>query len=703
MAIKLTAYEGVKIQQNHYIEYIDIYLLDHESTTLKETTILSKDFDSDEDAFTIKITNQGDNSDILNVNYVKLVDIDTRYYFVTGAKRLSDAIWQLSLILDVVNTYSDDILFANSFKQVSIKRRHKDRWKLNNTTKNYERVFDRVDEGFDELTTQIETAREVNNEDFYLVTKEIPSVESADFWNFSGKLFSQIYCNETNQEEYNIINYYLNPANSDLCIPDIAKINNVFVCGKPILCTTSGITNHIADLFVVSMTSSTNTGTRQCSANLYSFKRTANGKYTCVDERRTIIFGASPSTNSFHIEGLADNLTWYYNTAFEPSIDSKEYSLDELVGSSATKHSCSTYEVSTALVPITNIDTTDSSIKTIINIPVDVQNSNLVWFREGACCVFNDLISNTKNLDISTDNVLSKINKVIRERNINYESKLYGSYVRKHYIAYDAFKLPAMPEYLNDLSNLKITTYIPNDMTTNIMIMSDTIVETGYKSNVLMCSRNNNLSVFSDSYLDYIRNGYNYDQKNQAMSNISNWVNFGSSVIGTGVGINKAKDNAFMASNVLSMGINTVTSLGSSIMSSIQNEQALSNKRNQILNSSVSMSGSDNVLLFKETNYGYNLIQYVVEAPNGELLNSIWNLFYFTGYADNLYYEIMPKIRTRAYFNYVQADIYQCSITNAKIRNRIIAAYGAGITFEWQYNNTWLCEGTLYENWEESI
>ena len=706
MAIRLTAYEGVKIQQNHYIEYIDIYLQDHESTTLKETTILSKDFDSDEDAFTIKITNQGDNSDILNVNYVKLIDIDTRYYFVTGAKRLSNEIWQLSLVLDVVNTYRDDILFTNSFKQVSIKRRHKDRWKLNNTTKNYERVFDKVDEGFDELTTQIETTREVNSEDFYLVTKEIPSVESADFWNFSGKLFSQIYCNESNQEEYNIKNYYISEPNSSFCSTTLLapSMTVVISCDKPILSTALSSTNHIADLFVLSTTYYRYTGSTdmRCGANLASYKKTANGKFTCVDIRVGII-DKIVTDKSLHFESLADNLTWYYNCKATPNIDGKEYSLDELVGSSAIKHSCSTYEVSTTLVPITSIDTTDSSIKTIINIPVDVQNSNLVWFREGACCVFNDLISNTKNLDISGDNVLSKINKVVRERNINYESKLYGSYVRKHYIAYDAFKLPAMPEYLNDLSNLKITTYVPNDMTTNIMVMSDTIEQTGYKSNVLMCSRNNNLSIFSDSYLDYIRNGYNYDQKNQAMSNISNWVNFGSSIVGTGIGINKAKDNAFMASNVLSMGINAVTSLGSSIMSSIQNERSLLNKRNQILNSSVSMSGSDNVLLFKEVNYGYNLIEYVVEAPNSELLNSIWNLFYFTGYADNLYYEVMPKIKTRAYFNYVQADIYQCSITNAKVRNRIIAAYGAGITFEWQYNNTWLCEGTLYENWEESI
>lgn len=106
-------------------------------------------------------------------------------------------------VLDVVNTYRDDILFVNNLKQVSIKRRHKDRWKLNNTTKNYERVFDRVDEGFGDLPTQLDVTREINSNDYYLVTKELKSNDT-NIFNYSGQLFSQIYCNDDDDTEYTI-------------------------------------------------------------------------------------------------------------------------------------------------------------------------------------------------------------------------------------------------------------------------------------------------------------------------------------------------------------------------------------------------------------------------------------------------------------------------------------------------------------------
>ena len=699
MAIKLTAYEGVKIQQNHYIEYIDIYLLDHESTTLKETTILSKDFDSDEDAFTIKITNQGNNSDILNVNYVKLVDIDTRYYFVTGAKRLSNDIWQLSLVLDVVNTYRDDILFANSFKQVSIKRRHKDRWKINSVNKRYERIFDKVDEGFDKVTSIVESKEDINKNDYYLVVREIPSVEAQKFYNYSSTLFSRVYSNADDDTEYKI---------NKNCVEDRQFANTSGYTGghvqtllvgdsSPIYLNYQGY-SFIADLFLVECYCTTGNIVKMLVG---AYSKTASGAYTC-NAVHEVYNGYRSDIGTYFCEGFS-TFTGYDYVSGEPNVDGKEWDLNDLIGSSTTykEFNSEVVELTKTMHKIDTISKSDSSIKTIINIPVDIETSNLIWWNYGVYCIFNEIITSSKKLTLY-GNTLQTINKKVQERSQGYESKLYGSYIRDHYIAYDNYKLPIQPEYLLYPDSLELNVNIPNDMTTNIMIYAN-IEETSYNNNVLMCSRNNNLSVFTNSYLDYIRNGYNYDEKNKTMNNISNWVSFGTGLVGTGIGAINSKNNAFMGANALSMGINAATSLTNSIMSSIQNEQSLANKRNQILNSSVSMSGSDNLLLFKKINFGLNAIQYVVEAPNSELLNSIWNLFYFTGYADNLYYEVMPKIKTRAYFNYIQADIYQCSITNAKIRNRIIAAYGAGITFEWQYNNTWLCEGTLYENWEESI
>ena len=160
-----------------------------------------------------------------------------------------------------------------------------------------------------------------------MLTKEVPSVESADFWNFSGKLFSNIYCNETNQEKYTIKNYYIHEPNSSFCKTSSGtteKMTTVISCDKPILCTTIGTINHIADLFILVTYTVESYNDQKCDAYLYSYKRTANGKYTCVDARSNIITTTSTSAKSFHFEGLSSNLAWYYNCQAVPSIDGKE-------------------------------------------------------------------------------------------------------------------------------------------------------------------------------------------------------------------------------------------------------------------------------------------------------------------------------------------------------------------------------------------
>lgn len=702
MAIQLTTYEDVKIQQNHYIEDIESYLMQRVSVYINEQTILSKDFDSDEEAFTIKATCNGDITDSNAINYAKLKDVTTgeiRYYFVTSVKRLSESVWQLALTLDVVNSYNSYVLNVNSFKQVSIKRRHKDRWKLNSTTSKYERVFDKVDEGLDKVTSIVESKTNINSADCYLVSRDIPSIEATNFYNYSSQLFSQIYDNAGTNYYYINRNLWSYTFDSSMSVNEwksyLIRSNDHL----PLRFNMYGY-DIIGDMINIYIQRYAYLTTIYYNVKIGIYSQDGES-FTCLNVFEFNTMGKEVPSIYCYCEGLGA-FKVYQDCACIPQVDSVAWSWSDLLGSGSLLKDSQIIPTRTQIPSIDSINKSDSSIKTIINIPVEIDSSNLVLFNGYASAVFNRTITYSKNIDVSATNVLSKINKVVRERDINFESKLYGSYIRDHYIAYDNFKLPVQPEY-SDLSSLGFKIVIPNDMTTNLMIESTKTKETGYNSNKLLCSRNNNLSIFTNAYLDYIRNGYNYDDKNKTMSNISNWVNFGSNIIGTGVGAYKAKGNAFMGANVVSMGVNAVTSLGSSIMSSIQNEQSLANKRNQILNSSVSMSGSDNVLLFKNMNDGLNVIQYVVEAPNEALLNSIYNLFYFTGYADNLYYEVMPKIKTRAYFNYIQADIYQCSIANSRVRNRILAAYGAGITFEWKYNNTHLMEGSLYENWEESI
>ena len=115
-------------------------------------------------------------------------------------------------------------------------------------------------------------------------------------------------------------------------------------------------------------------------------------------------------------------------------------------------------------------------------------------------------------------------------------------------------------------------------------------------------------------------------------------------------------------------------------MSGVENAQALANKRQQLMATSPSISGNSSLDIFNE--YAGNALRFVVEKPTDEVLENIYNLFYFTGYADNLYYDTMPIIKTRQYFNYVQADIAYSTITNPKEKQRLIDAYSNGITFE---------------------
>lgn len=706
----VTFYKNCTIQPNHYIDNISSYLSRHLSFKRELTT--SKDFISDRESFTIKIEVSEtfvQQQEPGTWNYCMVSTVDEggiekeqyRYYFITEVKNVSQFIYEFTLSLDVVNSYQSDINNTSLFKEVTVQRRHKDRWKFDSVNQRYLRVFDKVDEGFGNVTNTIETQRDINSSDYYLVVQEMPTVEGS-FYNYSNTLLSKVYCNNDDGDTTYSINkncWYKNLSTYVTTTP-----TSYFYYGdKPLWFNVNGKI-WIADLILM-VCNKLSATIPNYNIDVYCFKKTAAGQFVCESEDKGVYY--SSTDYSVYLESLG-KFKWSQCKFLRPTV-TQSYSLSDLIDSN--KGSSWTEKVSTTVPTLDTISTVDSSLKAIINIPADIEESNLVWFNAGVCSIFNQTISNTYGVSLD-GNIIQKANwqgGQITNRMIDYESKLYGSYVRDHYIAYDTFKLPIQPEYLNQLDTLGVDVTIPNDMTTNVMIQATTMQDTGYNANVLMCSRNNNLSIFTSDYLDYLRNGYNYDQKNKVMSNVTNWVNAGLSIAGTGVslGTNLKKDNNgngngvanLAALNVISSGVSAATSLGNAIVSSVQNEQSLANKRNQILNSSVNMSGSDNVLLFKQL-MGWNVIQYVVEAPNKDLLENIYNLFYFTGYADNLFYDTMPEIKTRRYFNFMQANINRCNISNNKERNRIVNAYASGITFEWQYNNTWLSYGTLYENWE---
>ena len=43
--------------------------------------------------------------------------------------------------------------------------------------------------------------------------------------------------------------------------------------------------------------------------------------------------------------------------------------------------------------------------------------------------------------------------------------------------------------------------------------------------------RSNEMPIYSNAYIDYINNGYNYDRKNLDEQKASRWVNFGANIL----------------------------------------------------------------------------------------------------------------------------------------------------------------------------
>ena len=119
------------------------------------------------------------------------------------------------------------------------------------------------------------------------------------------------------------------------------------------------------------------------------------------------------------------------------------------------------------------------------------------------------------------------------------------------------------------------------------------------------------------------------------------------------------------------------------------------------MNATVNISGSDDLALFHLYNSSSGL-RLNVTVPHDNVESAEFDLFYYFGYADNKIYDELPTIKTRQYFNYIKCDIGFMKPSNMSphILNDIQEKFSRGITYEWNYNNTWLSQGTLYENWE---
>ena len=227
--------------------------------------------------------------------------------------------------------------------------------------------------------------------------------------------------------------------------------------------------------------------------------------------------------------------------------------------------------------------------------------------------------------------------------------------------------------------------------------------------NILPCTRNNEVTIYSSDYLNYMRTGYNFDKKANSLALTQNIINSAIGVLGTGVGtglqiagqIRGAKAaalnatrpmlnagytstelreeylknyaatkserniNSIATNQMLGLGINAGQAVINTIFQASQQANSLKAKQANLAIQKASVSGSDDLNLMKYYS-GNKLVMYEF-GPIDVIKNNICDIFYYTGYAVNK--QEIPNMFSRSNFNFIQCDpIFTTASTNKFIK-----------------------------------
>ena len=432
------------------------------------------------------------------------------------------------------------------------------------------------------------------------------------------------------------------------------------------------------------------------------------------------------------------------------------------------------------------VDRTDSKILKIIKLPYcpcDLE------YEDGVIIVASsnwnyDTVANTLKLtdinsklirDLTTNvaiNPLSPLSLNVptldtaAKRNDYYESKLYHSELYQPKITYDSFGFQFNLERVSSFDYLKQKKFDIDFIMTSTINSKFMFRFKDYNPinaiddypNVMIVSRNNEVSMYNSPYLDYLRNGYNYDQKAKTLSAVQNGLNvvFGglgagvnAAVISGGIGraarqelakarglynINELVDfdspdavrtmsnanaarqrvqtaqegvnavNSRLIGVGAAAGISVASGIANSVLSAVQTENSLNAKMASLQAQAVSVAGSDDLDLLEA--YSGNRAKLITYKASDEVRALMADLFYYCGYVESA--QASPNTNTRYWFNFVQcdADVERTTNIGEDIKAALRALYANGVTFlhTHQINNTWTWDfDQKNENWEVSV
>lgn len=206
----------------------------------------------------------------------------------------------------------------------------------------------------------------------------------------------------------------------------------------------------------------------------------------------------------------------------------------------------------------------------------------------------------------------------------------------------------------------------------------------------LPVSRNNEETLFNSQYINYIRNGYNYDLKNKERQQFAAGLGLLGNVAAMGAGV--------AAGNPMGVLMGAAGAAGN-VANIIAGEQQIEQKLLQAKMQAVSVSGSDDVDLMEA--YSGNRAKMCLYQVSPRVRKALLDLFYLYGYVADEYG--VPKTETRYWFDFLQGDMVIIPVEHIpqNMQNEIKNRYAAGVTIFHEHNG-WDIEQTK-ENWERGL
>lgn len=704
MTSKLTFYQcEITPEKNCVVDDITGYLSSLTPLVVNNFQYIKLDLD-----LYIKVNSSQVNVPKFNYNYVSVKNEDVDkifYYFIIGSpKWISQNTIQLQLSLDTLNTFRYDLIWTN---KTNITRQHKDRFNTTYTTTAQGKVFHRKIDNYDEGFAPVkyydsgESIRLSNADyDWYLVYRNKEDL------NTSSTVPMNCFCCASEEINLNISVDYTGIQFNNYNVGDSLY---VFSNDNAAFTTTiNGISYTIG-------------GSSQYKGIAF-VKRSVNNVAYLLRESDAVLTG--PIGNSA-LTDVSATVNVKVCRGFDPGSDTSIYNYYYILGQVDARN-YSTIKIgqtSATLLSIDSVDRTDTRIVKIIKMPyapftldfsLGKLNIPTGWTYSGGYLLLNDLNTEFLNIVEGNDDFSSYVNLTVvpsdigknKDNDIKYESKLYNSnYFSLKYI-YDSFEKEFLLERYNTNSafpGVRIDFKQSNNISSNAVFkfipMNGTYKEPTLYGQFLNVNRQNELALYNSDYLNYIRNGYNYDKKAKERQEQYGLVGLG---LGAGAAIlsSLVSAGAVGAAGAISFATSAINSIVSTLNTSISNEQALQQKLENAKRSAASVSNTEDLNLLSYYN-GNRLIKYT-ENINDNIKKSLYDLFRLTGYACNDY--AVPVVNSRLYYNFLQckADIEETDWTYGKeFLDDIKAKYEIGVTYFHRVDGTydWRQRKENFETW----